>query len=85
MQIQGTAADVVRLAMIALHRAGLDKKFGCEMLLQVHDELMFECPMETIEQANAIIAPTMEHALPTDLLVPLTTSGGIGPSWDAAK
>lgn len=92
MQIQGTAADVVRLAMIFIHRAGLDKKFGCRMLLQVHDELVFECPDETIKEAQAAIGPLMEHALAmcpssraSDLLVPLTTSTGIGPSWLEAK
>jgi len=92
MNIQGGAADVVRMAMIWIHQAGLDKKLGCRMLLQVHDELMFECPEETIKEAQAIIGPIMEHALAMcpaqgarDLAVPLTTSTGIGPSWMEAK
>jgi DNA polymerase I-like protein with 3'-5' exonuclease and polymerase domains len=92
MQIQGAAADVVRMAMVFIHRAGLKEKLGCRMLLQVHDELMFECPEETIKEAQAIIGPIMEHALAmcpstraSDLAVPLTTSTGIGPSWDTAK
>lgn len=92
MQIQGGAADVVRMAMIFIHRAGLEKKLGCKMLLQVHDELMFQCPKETIKEAQAIIGPIMEHALAmcpsgraADLAVPLTTSTGIGATWDTAK
>lgn len=47
MQIQGTAADAVTMAMILIDEAKLDERFGCEMLLQVHDELIFQCPEET--------------------------------------
>jgi DNA polymerase-1 len=84
-QIQGTAADAVRLAMIRIAQARLDRKYGCKMLLQVHDELMFECPQETAEEARAEIQRIMEHPFPTDLAVPLDVSIGIGPSWNKAK
>jgi len=84
-QIQGTAADAVRLAMINCSKAQLDKKYGCKMLLQVHDELVFECPGETAEAAKAEIQRIMEHPFPTDLAVPLEVSLGIGPSWNRAK
>lgn len=83
--IQGTAADAVRLAMIRIDEARLDKKYGCRMLLQIHDELMFECPAETAPQARAEIANIMEHPFPTDLIVPLDVSIGIGPAWNKAK
>jgi DNA polymerase-1 len=83
--IQGTAADAVRLAMINLSRANLDKKYGCMMLLQIHDELMFECPNETADEAMKEIKQIMEHPFPTDLIVPLDVSIGKGPNWAAAK
>lgn len=84
-QIQGTAADAARLAMINCFNARLDYKYGCHMLLQVHDELVFECPEETAEAAQAEIKQIMEHPFPTDLAVPLEVSIGRGPSWDKAK
>lgn len=83
--IQGSAADVVRLAMINIDNAGLDCKYNCQMLLQVHDELGFECPRETSEQARDEIKELMEHPFPTDLAVALDVSIGIGLSWDKAK
>ena len=84
-QIQGTAADAVRLAMIKCSKARLDLKYGCKMLLQIHDELMFECPKETSQQAKAEITAIMEHPFPTDLIVPLTISIGTGNAWNKAK
>lgn len=84
-QIQGTAADAVRLAMLNISKARLDLKYGCKMLLQIHDELMFECPRSTAEAAMAEIKELMEHPFPTDLKVPLNVSIGIGPAWDKAK
>lgn len=83
-QIQGTAADAVRLAMIRIWKAGFDKKYGCKMLLQIHDELIFECPKETSQEAKAAIQAIMEHPFPTDLLVPLDVSIATGPSWNKA-
>jgi len=80
--IQGSAADVVKMAMLRCYYEGdLERRFGCKMLLQVHDELMFECPQETAEEVQPIIKEMMEHSLPTDLDVPLTVSMGIGKSW----
>jgi DNA polymerase I-like protein with 3'-5' exonuclease and polymerase domains len=84
-QIQGTAADAVRLAMLRISQARLDLKYGCHMLLQIHDELMFECPGETAQQAKAEIQALMEHPFPTDLVVPLDVSIGIGNAWNQAK
>ena len=85
MTIQGTAADVVKMAMIKCDKAKLDERLGCYMLLQIHDELVFECKKETADIAKEEIRQCMEHALPTDLIVPLTVSLGIGDSWATAK
>jgi DNA polymerase-1 len=85
LTIQGTAADAVRLAMINISRARLDYKYGCHMLLQIHDELVFECPKSTRAQAQAEIKAIMEHPFKTDLAVPLDVSIGSGPRWDKAK
>jgi DNA polymerase-1 len=84
-QIQGTAADAVRLAMLKLSRANLEYKYGAKMLLQIHDELMFECPQETAEEAKKEIQDIMQHPFPTDLLVPLDVAIGSGPAWNKAK
>ena len=81
LPIQGSAADVVKCAMLKCAEAKLEYKFGCRMLMQVHDELLFECPEETSHEAGPIIKELMEHSLPADLAVPLTASMGIGKSW----
>ena len=85
MPIQGSASDVVRMAMLKIDAARLDLKYGCHMILQVHDELGFECPTGAAEAAKAEIKELMEHALPTDLAVPLEVDIGIGMRWDQAK
>ncbi len=77
MQIQGTAADAAKMAMILIDEADLESRFGCRMLLQVHDELIFECPEETSKEAFEEIKQWMEHPFPTDLAVPLTAEGSI--------
>ena len=83
--IQGFAADVAKAAMIRCHNAGLEKKYGCKMLLQVHDELMFQCPKETSKQAGEEIKECMEHPFETDFSVKLEISMGIAGNWSAAK
>jgi len=80
--IQGSAADVVKMAMLrCFYEGDLERQYGCKMLLQVHDELMFECPDENVAVVQPIIREMMEHSLPTDLAVPLTVSMGVGHSW----
>lgn len=85
LQIQGTAADAVKMAMILLDDAQLEDRFGCKMLLQIHDEIVFECPEETCDEAMAEIKMWMEHPFPTDLAVPLTVSGSKADNWADAK
>ena len=84
--IQGSAADVIRRAMVqmpdALKGAGLSAK----MLLQVHDELVFEVPDGQVEKTIPIIRTVMENAaLPAlEISVPLTVDCGIGDNWNEA-
>ncbi len=84
--IQGAAADVIRRAMIrmptALATAGLEAK----MLLQVHDELVFEVPEAQVDQTVSVVKDVMENAaLPArDISVPLTVDCGVGDNWDEA-
>ena len=84
-QIQGTAADVVKMAMLLCDDAQLDKRYGAQMLLQVHDELVFQCPKDAAVAAKEEIKEWMEHSLHDDLIVPLDVSIGIGASWAQAK
>lgn len=84
-EIQGTAAEVAKLAMINCDEAQLDYHYGADMLLQIHDELIFECPKETSKECLAEIKEWMEHPFPTYIGVPLTTSGNAGHSWAEAK
>ncbi len=77
--IQGSAADVVKLAMLRVHErlaaAGLD----AHLLLQVHDELVLECPEKSVEPLTALLKEIMEGVVP--LKVPLLVEVGSGPSW----
>lgn len=83
--IQGSAADVVKMAQILCHKAGLKKKYGVKMLLQVHDELIFECPKDAVKEASMEIKEWMEHPFVKELAVPLRVDIGHGHSWMDAK
>ena len=82
--IQGSAADVTKMAQILCDKANLEERYGVFQLLQVHDEIVFEGPKETAQEAKKEIKDWMEHSLPHDLALPLTASIGIGPSWGQA-
>ncbi len=84
--IQGTAADVIRRAMIRLPDALAAKKLKAKMLLQVHDELVFEAPDAEIEKTQTLVKSVMEKAaLPAvTLTVPLTVEVRAAANWDAA-
>ena len=84
--IQGTAADVIRRAMVRLPGALSAKKLKARMLLQVHDELVFEAPDAEIDKSCALIKQVMERAsLPAvQLSVPLTVEVRAATNWDAA-
>lgn len=80
--IQGTAADLIKLAMIGVENRLHRDKFKHGLLLSIHDELVFEIENERLNEAQAIIKDCMEHAL--TLNVPIKVAIGIGKSWDEA-
>ncbi|MCC7430110.1 DNA polymerase I [bacterium] len=77
--IQGTAADLVKLAMINIHKILLTKKYQTKMILQVHDELVFEVPNSELDEIKSIVTQEMENALP--LQIPVKVEVGIGKNW----
>jgi DNA polymerase-1 len=87
MPIQGTAADVLKRAMIAVHAAlgrhNEGRPAPARMILTVHDELLFEAPEPEAAAVAELARSVMERAFPLD--VPLTVDVGIGPNWTAAK
>jgi DNA polymerase-1 len=80
MPIQGTAADMMKLAMIRVHDRMRAEGLSAMMLLQVHDELVFEAPETEVEMLATLVKHEMEHALPLDG-VPVVVESGSGPSW----
>jgi DNA polymerase-1 len=84
--IQGAAADVIRRAMVKLPGALAAKKIDAVMLLQVHDELIFEAPDSQVDAASALIKSIMEKAaLPAvEISVPLVVEARAADNWDAA-
>ncbi|MCB9616619.1 MAG: DNA polymerase I [Sandaracinus sp.] len=81
--IQGSAADLCKLAMLDVAKAFADEGVQAEMLLQIHDELLFECPPDEVERVEGIVRRCMENALALD--VPLVVDVGHGASWADAK
>lgn len=84
--IQGTAADIIRRAMIRMPGALVDAGLDAQMLLQVHDELIFEVPRDQTEKTTRVVKDIMEGAaLPVcDMGIPLTVDAGQGANWDEA-
>ena len=81
--VQGTAADLIKLAMNKVHQALIDNKLETRMILQIHDELIFRVPKNEKEKAYILIKDIMENALNID--VPLLVDGGFGRDWYSAK
>ena len=81
--IQGTAADIIKLAMLHVDTALRNAKLRARLLLQVHDELIVECPAEEAETVRKLVTEQMEHVM--ELSVPLLAEAKIGESWYAAK
>ena len=77
--IQGTAADILKLAMVKLHRALKAENLRARMLLTVHDEIVLEAPLEEVEQVRLLTKDCMENAV--RLSVPLAVEVGIGQNW----
>jgi DNA polymerase-1 len=81
--IQGTAADVIKVAMVRVDRVLHDAGLATRLVLQIHDELLFEGPQEELERARDLVMPEMVGALELD--PPLVVDAGIGPNWLEAK
>ena len=79
---QGTAADIIKRAMITIHEKLPNISPRSKMLLQVHDELIFEVPQDEIEKVKTFVVSEMQNAAQLD--VPLLVEAGIGPNWDDA-
>ncbi|GAB4483236.1 MAG: DNA polymerase I [Thermodesulfovibrionales bacterium] len=80
--IQGTAADIIKLAMIRIHARLAQELPACRMILQVHDELLFEAPEHSLDLLLPLIRDEMQNA--AQLSVPLQVDVGYGPNWSAA-
>ena len=81
--MQGTAADVIKIAMARVSRRLEEEGFAAHMILQVHDELDFECPVDEVERLTAMVRDVMEHVV--DLRVPLIAEASTGVTWADAK
>ncbi len=81
--VQGTAADIIKLAMVRVDRALREAGMRSRLILQVHDELLLECPPEEAEQAAALLREAMEGAM--ELKVPLVAEVHRGANWAEAK
>jgi DNA polymerase-1 len=81
--VQGSAADLIKLAMVRIHRGIRERGMAGRMLLQVHDELVFEVPPEEVEAMTQLVREHMENVV--QLQVPLVVDIGVGPNWLEAK
>lgn len=81
--MQGTAADIIKIAMARVSRRLEEEGFTAHMILQVHDELDFECPTDEVERLTTMVRDVMEHVV--DLRVPLIAEASTGITWADAK
>ncbi len=79
MPIQGTAAEMIKLAMIKIHDRMIRENYKAKMILQIHDELLFEIPEDELEDVKDIVIYEMENAMKLD--IPIVVDCGIGNSW----
>jgi len=78
--IQGSAADMIKLAMIEISKAMKIKGYKSKMIMQVHDELVFDVFKPELEEIKALVVEKMQNALP-ELSVPIVVEPGIGENW----
>jgi len=83
MPIQGTAADIIKLAMVKVNAALHDRKLNTRLILQVHDELIFDVPKAEADEVVALVHDCMEQVV--QLLVPLDADVKVGHSWYETK
>jgi DNA polymerase-1 len=77
--LQGTAADLIKIAMIQIDQELRSRKLKSRMLLQVHDELLFEVPANELDLMRQLVCEKMESVHP--LSIPLLVELGVGPNW----
>ena len=82
MPIQGSAAELIKIAMINIFKDINDKNMASKMILQIHDELIFEYPQHEEEEIITIVKKNMENAL--SLIIPLKVDFGVGLNWHEA-
>ena len=81
--IQGSAGDILKIAMINLDRALETQHLNAKLLLQVHDEIILDVPNDELDQVKALVRETMEQAV--ELTVPLKVDENVGATWYEAK
>jgi DNA polymerase-1 len=81
MPIQGTAADMIKLAMIKIDQEFRQRNLKSKMILQVHDELVFDACVDEVETIKPIIIECMQTALPLPNDVPADAEVGVGVNW----
>ena len=77
--IQGTAADIIKMAMVAIHRRLKEEKLQAQMIMQVHDELNFNVPLNEVQRVREIVVAEMQNAV--SLSIPLIAECGVGANW----
>jgi DNA polymerase-1 len=77
--IQGTAADIIKIAMVAIHRRLKEENLKAQMIMQVHDELNFNVPEAEVEKVRQIVVSEMQNAV--HLSIPLIADCGVGKNW----
>lgn len=77
--LQGSAADIIKKAMVDIKRLMDERRARSKLILQVHDELVFECPRDEVEGMRSLVAEAMESAV--ELSVPLSVTAGVGKNW----
>ena len=83
MPVQGTAADIIKIAMIRVSRRLKAEKLQAKLILQIHDELIVECPLEETETVKKLLEEEMSGAV--SLAVPMVAEAGVGENWYLAK
>ncbi len=81
--IQGTAADIIKLAMINIHAELIKRQLTARLILQVHDELILEAPQKEAAEVAELVRELMENAY--QINPPLKVEVGVGLNWDAVK
>ena len=80
--IQGTAADIIKAAMISVFDKLNAEGYKSKLLIQIHDELLLECPPEEVEDVKTLLVSTMENVFP--MRVPLKVDANVGDNWAEA-